>query len=125
MIKFHQSLVLAIVLLLSCTVFSQEAFRGERPFIDLDKIPGDSYIKGKLNIKFKPAAASFLQITPSTNNNVVSFGNAAIDELNQKFAVKNAKKIFETTPEDKQYESRHSAWGFQLWYELELPGDVN
>src|SRR6185436_15191952 len=105
--KFYQLLLLVTVLFLPCALISQEVIRGERPFIDLDKMPADAYVKGKLNIKFKPAAASFLQAIPDKNNGVVAFGNTVVDALNRKFAVKDAKRVFEITLQDKQYEARH------------------
>src|ERR1700704_3176636 len=123
--KFYPQLVLAVLFLLPGIARSQEIIRGERPFIDLHKIPADAYQKGKLNIKFKPAAASFLSATPAANNGIVVFGNTMIDALNQKFAVKNAKRIFEVTLQDKQYEARHAAWGFHLWYQLDIPDSIN
>jgi subtilisin family serine protease len=125
MIKFYQLLLLVTVLFLPNALISQEVIRGERPSIDLNKIPADAYEKGKLNIKFKPAAAAFLLAIPNKNNGVVAFGNAIVDALNRKFAVKEAKRVFEITLQDKQYEARHIAWGFHLWYELEVPDSIN
>src|SRR5258705_6788117 len=122
--NFHR-LLLATVFLLPSALRSQEIIRGERPFIDLNQIPADAYEKGKLNIKFKPSATSFLRSTLSKNNGIASFGNTSIDELNRKFTVTNTSRVFEATLRDKQYDARHKAWGLDLWYQLELPGNIN
>jgi subtilisin family serine protease len=124
--KLYLHSLLSVIFFIPLSVFAQDVVRGERPPVDLDKLPPDAYVKGRLSIKFKPAAVSFLKAIPEKNNNgLVVFGNAAVDELNRKFAVKEAKRVFETILQDKQYEARHKAWGFHLWYELEIPGDVN
>ncbi len=126
MIKFCLPALVVAAFLSPFAVLSQQPSRGERPFIDLDKLPADAYEKGKLSIRFRANDSSFLLENPGrTTSGIIRFGNNAVDRLNTKFAVKDARRIFEQALADKQYESRHKAWGLHLWYELDLPDSIN
>lgn len=115
----------AVVLLLPGTILSQQLVRGERPFIDLSRIPANAYETGKLNIKFKPSAAAFLQYHLPDENGIARFGNTGVDQLNRQFEVKKTKKVFENIVADKKFEPRHVASGLPLWYQLDLPLNTN
>ena len=125
MIKIYLPVLVAFVVLFPGTVLSQSVVHGERPSIDLSKIPADAFEKGKINIKFKSLAASFLQKQVSRDHGIVRFGNKNIDELNHRFEVKETKRVFENIFTDKKFDSRHRAAGLQLWYEVDVAANVN
>ncbi len=108
--------------------FSQElrVERGKRPVINLDKVNPDAFHKGRLYIKFKPGFESLLVAKPSKNiDGVIFFNIPQLDAINQKIGVKKATNPFQIIMNDKANDAKHRAWGFHLWYTLEVPDYVD
>lgn len=97
---------------------------GERPPIDLAKIPTDAYEQGKMYIKLREQEGKKLAIRDFKSNNgkSVSTGIDEIDKLNKKFEVTTFKsslnELYLNDFNSKSNRSRHEAWGFDLWYEV-------
>jgi PKD repeat protein len=99
---------------------------GERPPIDLNNLSPDAYEAGKFKIKLRPGMEK--SIPPQTlhagKDGFVVTGNIALDALNDAFNVKNYRPLFgglyQTGSRTSAFAERHEAWGFHLWFELEV-----
>jgi len=95
---------------------------GERPVINLDKIPENAYEKGKIRLKFKESEISKIENGEVKLNNqgVIEFGITSVDLLNNEFKVSASLKVFGSPALENQYKERHRAWGFNRWFELKF-----
>lgn len=100
----------------------QDVQRGERPPIRYEEVPEEAYESGVLLIKFSESQSRFLDDNPVTtgDDGIVRFGIAAVDELNARYGVKGARQHFLSGALGNAFSERHRAWGFHLWYRLEL-----
>jgi subtilisin family serine protease len=107
--------------------------KGERPAIDLNKIPAEAYEPGKLTVKFKEgveARSSERFIKPSTKG-FAEVGIASVDQVNKSVSAQQFDRKFYSLLEIpagtihsvEQHRSRHEAWGFHRVYEIEIPAD--
>jgi subtilisin family serine protease len=119
-------LILLFVMLLCYSLIAYEVKRGERPAIDLDNIPAEAYEAGRLKIKLHSFMETIIpdEFIVAERNEYVQTGVAALDELNRHYAVTQYKPVFsslyEITGKTNQYRERHKAWGFHLWFEIEI-----
>ena len=100
---------------------------GERPPIDLLKVPADAYEKGVINIKFKNEFSGHLDTTPIVRaaDGTVQFGLPAVDNLNRTHHAKNYRMLFSRKNDLKEFNSRHRSWGLHLWHTLELDSSAD
>ena len=113
-----------LMMFVASPAFSQEirVERGQRPLIDVDKVNPADYHKGRLYIKFKPAFENLLLNTRNKNvDGIITFNIPQIDAINQKMGVSKATNPFQVIMDDKANKTKHKAWGFHLWYILEVP----
>ncbi|MCK4981180.1 MAG: S8 family serine peptidase, partial [Candidatus Delongbacteria bacterium] len=128
-------LVVALMLIFSLTgLISQETkivngykvARGERPVIDLSKVPVDAYEPGKLSIKIKPNIEEKLdkRYIRAATKGYVETGMASFDAINKSIGAVLYDRRFNSLLEIPgqhsvaKYEDRHRAWGFHLIYEV-------
>ena len=133
-------LVVALMLIFGLTgLFSQETkivngykvVRGERPVIDLSKVPSDAYEPGKLTIKIKPNIEDRLdeRYIRATSKSYVETGMASFDAINKSIGAELYDRRFNSLLEIPgqhsvaKYEDRHRAWGFHLIYEVTFNKD--
>ena len=126
-------LVVVLMLVFSLTgLISQETkivngykvARGERPVIDLSKVPVDAYEPGKLTIKIKPSIEDKLDVRyiRATSKSYVETGMASFDAINKSIGAELYDRRFNSLLEIPgkhsvaKYEDRHRAWGFHLIY---------
>ena len=111
------------------TLFAQDKWeikRGERPEINLERIPEDSYYSNRIRIKINQDFQRMLKENPQTNDEgIILIGLEVIDILSSKFNVQDIKKTFGSIALNNKYEERHRAWGFHLWYEIEFKEEQN
>ncbi|MBE0637825.1 MAG: PKD domain-containing protein [Bacteroidales bacterium] len=97
---------------------------GERPPIDLNNVPSDAYEPGKLKIKLKAGLERLMPDQPfhSGPAGYVITGIPSLDAVNQAFEIKAYNPLFaglyETGVRSSEFQERHKAWGFHLWFEL-------
>lgn len=103
-----------------------EVKRGERPPINLANITSEAYEPGKLLVKVLPHLHEIIgeaKLDRGESGQVIT-GHTALDVLNLTFSVESYKPLFkslyETNSKASQYQDRHKAWGFHLWYELTM-----
>ena len=122
-------LLLLILAIFSTTTFGQgnyNVIRGERPYFDLSKVPTDAYELGKIQIKLAPGMDKSIPdaIMKAGGNSYVVTGVKALDALNQQYSAKQYKPLlhglYESSPKSSAFRERHEAWGFHLWFEVEL-----
>ena len=105
--------------------------RGERPPIDLNRIPDDSYEQGVISIKLKPYMDQYFneRSIPTGKSGYVETGIASFDEINRSIgAVQYTRKIdvlYDNSPASLQYKERHRAWGLNLWHEIRFDSKVD
>lgn len=120
-------LLITTILVCSFWSYSQaQIVKGERPTIDLEKVPADAYEQGKIQIKLAPGMDKSIpdvMITATKSDHVIT-GVSKLDELNKEFGAKQYKPllhgIYENSAKSAQYRERHKAWGLHLWFEIEV-----
>jgi len=102
--------------------------KGERAFIDLSKVPADSYEPGKLTIKLKEGFSTKSQerfINPSSKG-YVEVGIESLDQINKSVGAQKYDRKFYSLYEIPEgtihsvakFTDRHKAWGFDRVYEI-------
>jgi subtilisin family serine protease len=101
--------------------------RGERPPIDYSRIEEDAFVKGVLVIKFNRIQEKHLEQNSfqTDKNGIVKFNITDLDRLNEQYGVRLAQQHFNTPALKNTFSERHKAWGFHLWYRLELDEDAD
>lgn len=122
-------LMLISALMLNQAV-AQEVYRvkrGERPPIDLESVPESAYHKGILKIKLNENHTRRLDASPVTVDarGIVQFGIDAIDRINERYQVSGFGKTFSSGAFRSEFEARHRAWGFHLWYTLHFDSTLD
>ena len=102
--------------------------KGERAFIDLSKVPADSYEPGKLTIKLKEGFSlnSEERFIKSSTKGFAEVGIASIDNVNKSVQAQQFDRKFYSLYEIPagtihsvaKFTDRHSAWGFDRVYEI-------
>ena len=91
-------MIMLIMLTIQSDLLSQDYFvkRGERPPIDLNKVPAEAYEKNQIQIKFFPQAAKSIERLNKKNNKAQSniTGIQEVDQLNELYKVKLVKPLF-------------------------------
>lgn len=95
--------------------------RGERPPVDLKSIPKDGYAQNKLRIKL--AASIAKNFSQKSVEETGFFGIQELDQLNSLFGVEKVNSVFPTFTMKSQFNERHKAWGFHLWYDIDFQED--
>ena len=119
------------ILLVACTIgtFAQGTYkvqRGERPAIDLEKVPTDAYEPGVLKIKIAEGLEKSIPATTFsiTNKGYVETGVKSIDNVNAKFGATEYKpllyNLYSAKSSSNQYKERHAAWGFNRWFIVQI-----
>ncbi len=97
------------------------------PPIDLDKVPENAYEKGVLRIKLMPYMDKSFdrRYFHAGNKGYVETGVKSFDEINKAIGAQKYTRIFDAlydTPGSAsvKYRERHRAWGFHLWYKIEV-----
>ncbi|NOR44851.1 MAG: S8 family serine peptidase, partial [Candidatus Delongbacteria bacterium] len=133
-------LVVVLMLVFSLTgLMSQETkiingykvARGERPVIDLSKVPADAYEPGKLTIKIKHDLEEQMdqRYFRPTAKGYAETGVSSLDAVSKSVGVQLYDRKFDMLYgmtkelEVSKYEDRHRAWGFHLIYEVTFSKD--
>lgn len=123
--------VLLLVTFIACSYasFSQDpisVYKGPRPAINLNNVPEQAIEKGRVIIKFKKELASLLKAVPQKGTDgFIRFNIAAVDALNVQFKVDKSFRSFESILSNTAQDNRHKAWGFDRWYELNVPANID
>ncbi|MDY0201727.1 MAG: subtilase family N-terminal domain-containing protein, partial [Tenuifilaceae bacterium] len=105
--------------------------KGERPPIDLATVPADAFEQGKIYVKFTSAAKHLISDNEIVANQkgYIATGLKGFDDYCNKHRVVSAKQsisnLYKINSKAISQESRHEAWGLNLWYELSLGDDVD
>ncbi len=101
--------------------------RGPKPPIELDKVPEDAYEMGVLYIKLMPYMDKSFdrRYIYAGNKGYVETGIKSFDEINKAIEAQKYTKIFDALYDmlgsaSVKYRERHRAWGFHLWYKIEV-----
>lgn len=96
--------------------------RGARPPVDYHILSDTDYEKGVLIVKFHAEYEAHLQDHPTEKgpDGVVRFHMEQLDRLNASYGVKSVRPHFGSPALKNGFTERHKAWGFHLWYRLEL-----
>ncbi len=105
--------------------------RGERPELDLKNVCTDAFEPGKIQIKLRGENRKKIEdvLLMASERGYVVTGIPSIDALNAQFSAKIYKPVFsslyQSQPEFAKYRERHRAWGFHLWFEVEIDSKAN
>ncbi len=134
-LSFSHSAIIAVFLFIFLAILGAmpaagdftSVIRGERPPVDLSKVPVDAYEKGIIHIKFKPEMSGHLDTTPIVHaaDGTIQFGLPDIDKLNRTYHAKNFRLLFNRKNDRNEFSTRHRSWGFHLWHRLELDSSAD
>ncbi len=99
--------------------------KGNRPPIDIDKIPASAYKPNRLNLKFQPRFRNNLEHIHSDADGNILCGIALVDALNKKYHLKKATSLFGCKMQDGELYKQHQLWGFDRWYSVSFEGNVD
>jgi subtilisin family serine protease len=111
--------LIVLVVLFSVGLLNAEARFGERPFIDIYKVPDSAMEQGHIRIKLSDKHSLLAQELQYRSGDIESFGIEELDELAQQFQVTKITRVFSGLTRDHKYAARHIEWGLHLWFELE------
>lgn len=101
-----------------------EVVKGERPVINYQQVPSDSYEPLVLQIKLKAEKSNELpfQILKLSGKGFVETGIKSLDKVNQEIGAVQFKPmlwaLYQIDSKSLEYKDRHKAWGFHLWYQV-------
>lgn len=117
--------------------------KGERPSIDVAKLPLSAFKQGKLHLKFLPTYRHQCNNFIKDENSNALFSVPSIDSLNKLFHVVGVSPLFHAINSNKLVtppkianlqintlhetglRARHQQWGFDLWFEISFAEDVD
>lgn len=96
--------------------------RGERPPIRWEEVQRSDYDHGILLIKFSEELGRHLEehIVDLDEDGIVRFHVENVDLLNAAYGVRGVQQYFLSPALNNEFTARHRAWGFHLWYRLEV-----
>jgi subtilisin family serine protease len=120
-------LFLGLFLIFSAVASANEVRRGERPLIDLERVPDEAMEAGRLRLKMHASVENLLDVQPVHVNQKgeVIFGIASVDALNRKYGVLDSRQTFDVVLSNKSFNERHRAWEFHLWYDLKMDSQAD
>ena len=120
-------LFLFTIALMSSLTFAQgPVVKGERPPIDLNNVPVEAYEPGMVQIKLKPTLEKSVPdvLMTAEKSGYVVTGIGSLDKLNQTYGASVYKPLlhgmYEVSPKSAEFRERHKAWGFHLWFVVEV-----
>jgi len=96
--------------------------RGERPFINLDKVPYTAFEQNKVSVKLNKIALANILIN---NNGSITTTNNTLNELNFRYGLQNVKPLFRDIKPTEKTKVLHEAWGLNNWYTLKFNATVD
>lgn len=116
----NKYLTLVCILLISvCTVLTASEVRfGERPFIDIYKVPDADMEQGHLRIKLDSQFSGLAYRLDYQDGKLKEFAIPALDELNQSLQIREIIPLFVNPGLPNKFASRHQQWGLDLWFDL-------
>jgi len=112
---------------MSSLTFAQgPVVKGERPPIDLNNVPVEAYEPGMVQIKLKPTLEKSVPdvLMTAEKSGYVVTGIGSLDKLNQTYGASVYKPLlhgmYEVSPKSAEFRERHKAWGFHLWFVVEV-----
>lgn len=120
--------LLAILVFVQLILLAQnsEVNRGERPQFEVNRLPENVFLKGKIIIKFKPQMETILANMQHLGaDGILRFNIPAFDAISEKYKVNHAFQTFSAALANSPYSERHKAWGFHLWYVLDMDVDLD
>lgn len=104
------------------TANNYKVIRGERPPIDYSLVEDTGYYPGVIILKVSEEYSQHLDQQPvyTDKDGLVRFGFEQLDKLNEQFLVREATQHFASNAQKNGFTEKHRAWGFHLWYRLEL-----
>lgn len=106
---------------------STAVVRGERPAIDLAKVPADAFVKGVIHVKFRQDMTDYFDKTPLGHapDGSLRFGIAGADSLNHRYHAKRSRLLFGRNNDLAEFSRRHRSWGLHLWHTVEVDSSAD
>ena len=123
--------------------------KGERPRIDLNKVPSSAFSPAKIHVKFLPVYRNNCkQVAGDVSGNII-FNIPAVDALNKLYRVNSVSTLFKEQEQKKESTiemstselmpsvihtkdlpteallKKHQSWGFDLWFEINFSANVD
>jgi len=98
---------------------------GERPFIDIYKVPDSAIEQGHIRIKLNEKLSSQVQAYRYEEGSLKSFEIEELDALNLEFGITRITPLFGDSSKNLKWGWRHIEWGLHLWFELEYDSSAD
>jgi len=120
------SKVFCLIIILLCT-FSLIAVPhfGERPFIDIYKVPESAIEQGHIRIKLSKECSSLVQSFHYQEGVLAGFGIEELEILNLKYGITKITPVFGDVSKNLKWGWRHIEWGLHLWFDLQFDSKVD
>jgi len=112
-------LLVIFALAIALIAFAEVRF-GERPFIDIFKVPDSAIEKGHIRIKLNEKYSEHTAALTRIDGAVMKFEIKDLDALNKKYGVSKITQVFGDPAKNKKYGWRHIEWGLHLWFDLQF-----
>ncbi|HRY83320.1 MAG TPA: S8 family serine peptidase, partial [Candidatus Cloacimonadota bacterium] len=113
-----------LMIFATCGLIAAPSF-GERPFIDIYKVPDTAMEMGHLRIKLSEVYSDQVQSYRYPDGSLESFGIPELDEMSQALGITRIKPVFGDSSKNKKWGWRHVEWGLHLWFELEYDSSTD
>jgi len=120
-----QKILMAVLTLFSVAFMFAAPNFGERPDIDLYKVPDSAIEEGRIHIKLGELHGKLAQNYSFEDGQLRQFGIESLDALNQQFGVSRITPLFGDIKQNKKWGWRHVEWGFHLWFQLEFKSETD
>ncbi|MEI6184256.1 MAG: hypothetical protein WCP65_01930, partial [Bacteroidota bacterium] len=107
---------------LSAQTVSSKPVRGERPYINLEKVPNIAFEPGKISIKLNRIALTAILIN---NNGTISTTNNTLNKLNKQYGLLTAKPLFNDIIPSEKNKVLHERWELNRWMTLQFGADAD
>ncbi len=115
-------LILAGFQILHAQPATNKPIRGERPFINLEKLANIAFEPGKINVKLNRIALTDFSIN---NNGTISTTNNTLNILNKKYGLLTVKPLFKNIIPSEKNKVLHEKWELNRWITLQFNKDVD
>ena len=111
-------ILLALLVLFGTLSLAAAPHFGERPFIDIYRVPDTAIEPGHFRIKLSEEHSKLVQALRFQEGSLASFGIEELDALNQEYGISKITPVFGEPARNLKWGWRHVEWGLHLWFEL-------
>lgn len=121
---FKTVMLTALTLVFALGLAATPSF-GERPFIDIYRVPDSAMESGHIRIKLSESLSPLVQSYSYEGGVLSAFGVEELDALAAEHGITKITPVFGDSSKNLKWGWRHVEWGLHLWFELECSSDTD